>query len=240
MLAQQARSIRTDADTVMVNVRVTDERERIVVGLKMEDFKYTEDGVRQRIDYFGTETVPISLGIVFDVYEQEHGPGGRRSPQPIHNKTGLSGRLRPSGLLQPRGRFLFDAVRRSIELDVDFTQDRTVLQQMIRSYTASGMTRLWAAVGEGVRKAAQGKNARKAVVVVTDGDHDQADLSEKSLARFMREQYVQVYYMDSRLLGVNQRERNRLDAQRIAVALKSQYLIGYRSTNETPRKGKSA
>jgi Ca-activated chloride channel family protein len=62
----QKNGIRVDVEMVAVNVTVTDPRDRLVNGLKKDDFRLYEDGVEQEISSFSSEDVPISVGLLFD------------------------------------------------------------------------------------------------------------------------------------------------------------------------------
>jgi Ca-activated chloride channel family protein len=58
----------TDVDAVQVTVSVTDEAGEYVGGLKRQQFRVSEDGSPQTVDYFGAgETVPLELIAAVDV-----------------------------------------------------------------------------------------------------------------------------------------------------------------------------
>jgi len=59
-------TIRTDVDMVLVNVTVTDSRNRFVQGLTKNHFRVFEDRVEQDILSISIDDAPISLGIIFD------------------------------------------------------------------------------------------------------------------------------------------------------------------------------
>src|SRR5262252_5021872 len=66
--AQQAPtpSIKVDVDLVLVNVTVMDPEDRYVVGLEKKNFQVWEDKIEQQVEYFSTEDVPLSVGLIFD------------------------------------------------------------------------------------------------------------------------------------------------------------------------------
>src|SRR5690242_5996748 len=69
---QQANSaenqaLKVDVDLVLVYATVTDPLNRYVSGLGAEHFQVWEDKVEQKIEYFSSEDVPMSLGMIFDV-----------------------------------------------------------------------------------------------------------------------------------------------------------------------------
>jgi Ca-activated chloride channel family protein len=85
-----------------------------------------------------------------------------------------------------------------------------------------------------VEKVKKGKNLRKALVVISDGGDNSSRYTESDFAELMREQDVQIYRLNTFVLS---RESLEHETARISTALKNQYLIGYRSTNQA-RDGK--
>src|SRR6266536_2557545 len=71
--AQQAsdkkptQTLRIDVDLVLVNATVTDSLNRYVSGLESQHFQIWEDKVEQKVEYFNSEDVPVSVGVIFDV-----------------------------------------------------------------------------------------------------------------------------------------------------------------------------
>jgi Ca-activated chloride channel family protein len=51
----------------LVNVTVTDPYDRVVTGLEPDDFRVFENNVEQEIQYFSSEDVPISIGVISDL-----------------------------------------------------------------------------------------------------------------------------------------------------------------------------
>src|ERR1043165_6266818 len=66
-LEQSPHNLRIDVDLVLATATVTDRDGRFVTGLEKENFKISEDKVPQDIEYFSSEDIPVSVGIVFDV-----------------------------------------------------------------------------------------------------------------------------------------------------------------------------
>src|SRR5258708_661753 len=72
LLAPQAAEhrqspVKIDVDLVLVNAAVTDHEGRPVTGLEKTRFQVWEDKVQQDVQYFSTEEVPLSLGVIFDI-----------------------------------------------------------------------------------------------------------------------------------------------------------------------------
>src|SRR5436309_10519792 len=64
---KQGQSVHVDVDLALVNVTVTDPYNRLVTGLEPDNFRVFENNVEQEIQYFSSEDVPISIGVIFDL-----------------------------------------------------------------------------------------------------------------------------------------------------------------------------
>jgi Ca-activated chloride channel homolog len=63
---KEAIRLRTDVDLVLVNVSVLDSAQKVLTGLRKDDFHILENQKEQQIRYFSTEDVPISMTVVLD------------------------------------------------------------------------------------------------------------------------------------------------------------------------------
>lgn len=63
VIAQQAFTARTTV--VRVDVSVTD-RGKAIAGLRPSDFEVRDNGVRQQVEFFSVETLPVSLALALD------------------------------------------------------------------------------------------------------------------------------------------------------------------------------
>src|SRR5262249_34090605 len=59
-------TLRVKVSLVSVGVRVTDSRDRSVLGLKAGDFSVFDGGVPQKIEFFSSEKQPVTMGILLD------------------------------------------------------------------------------------------------------------------------------------------------------------------------------
>jgi Ca-activated chloride channel homolog len=215
LLAQKPQApIKVDVDLVSVNVAVTDSHGRTVLGLSKEDFQVWEDRVEQSVDYFSTEEVPASIGIIFDVSaSMESIIAIARAAASDFMNMGTN-----------EDEFFLITFNDRPHVEVDFTRDPSRIRDKLLLRQARGSTALWDAMYLGVEKVKHGENMRKALVSITDGDDNHSRYSSRDFAELMREQDVQIYYLDTD-------KAKQLDAQKIATSLKSQYLLAYRPTN---------
>jgi hypothetical protein len=64
---KQGQSLHIDVDLALVNVTVIDPYNRLVTGLEPENFRVFENNIEQEIQYFSSEDIPISIGVIFDI-----------------------------------------------------------------------------------------------------------------------------------------------------------------------------
>jgi Ca-activated chloride channel homolog len=214
LMAQRTQTLKVDVNMVNVNVRVTDKTGRTVLGLGPDDFEVYEDRIAQKIEDFSTEEVPASIGLIFDVSgSMEPVMDGARKAATDFLNMGTN-----------QDEFFLITFRDRPHVEVEFTRDITKLQSVLLFTQTKGSTALWDAMYLGIEKLRKGQNPRKALVCITDGDNNHSRYSQKDFAEVMREQDVQIFYLDTDTA-------KKLDGEKIATSLKSQYLLSYRSTN---------
>jgi len=63
----QGEAVHIDVELALVNVTVTDPYIRLVTGLEPDNFRVFENNIEQEIQYFSSEDVPLSIGVIFDL-----------------------------------------------------------------------------------------------------------------------------------------------------------------------------
>src|SRR5262245_47779437 len=234
-LAQQTQSpaLKVDVDLVLVNVTVMDPENRYVVGLERPNFQVWEDKIAQQIEYFSTEDVPLSVGLIFDA-------SGSMQPMLGYARQAALSVLETADASYEY--FLVEFNDRP-HVTVDLTKDIAKLQQHIIFIPAKGSTALYDAVYVGMEKVREGTNSKRALLVITDGEENHSRYSFSNLREFVKEQNVQIFSIGAtgpinlltELTGGYAFNGLGLDdiCQKIAVELKNEYIIGYRSTNRS-------
>lgn len=69
---------------MLVPVTVTDQRDRLVIGLGKDNFSVYDRNDRQVIGHISTEDAPISLGIIFDTSSSMYGKIERSREAVVH------------------------------------------------------------------------------------------------------------------------------------------------------------
>jgi Ca-activated chloride channel family protein len=239
-LAQDAiKTIAVDVDVVLIPTTVTNDRGQYVGGLEKSNFKVFEDRVEQQVTYFSTEDAPMSLGIVLDA------SGSMNQIAATARRNG--GACINAG--NEEDQYFLIVFSDKLKVNTDFTTDLKSLRAQLVTVNSKGSTALYDAIYAGVAKIREGTNPRKALVVVSDGYDNHSRYSGKNVREAIRETDVQLYLIgnegDGGLKALADSTGGRSLSSRIRSFelgticndivrdLKNQYLIGYRSTNES-------
>jgi Ca-activated chloride channel family protein len=174
---------RTDADIVEVSATVFDGRDRVIRGLKQNDFRLFEDGVEQRIQYFGEEDLPVSLAVVFDV-------SGSMSAQMSSARDALASLLRNSN---PEDEFCLITFADRPEIAVPWTRSEGDIAERVLYSRSNGRTALLDAVQLGMQELRKRGSPRRAMAIFSDGGDNYSRTSARSLFSMLDEADIQVY-----------------------------------------------
>ena len=182
--AKDQEILKITADLVTLDVTVVDPNNKPVMNLKQEQFKIFEDRVPQQIEFFGRDEVPVSLVFAIDT------SGSMRAK--------LDTVIKASGNLVKESRaddeIAVIEFKDQPELLEEFTTDIHDVVDTLEGLIASRQTAMLDALYLAADYAdKEGKNRRKAVIMVTDGlDKDSYYKFEEVVDR-LREVEVQIY-----------------------------------------------
>jgi Ca-activated chloride channel family protein len=238
----RSQTLKVDVPVVLVNTTVSDLKGRLVAGLDRQNFRIWEDDVEQKVEYFSLEDMPVSVGLVFDTT-------GSMADKLSAAREAATAFLKTSN---PRDEYFLIEFGDQPKLVQNFTTDIPRLQKQIFSALAQGLTPLFDAVQLGLETITGGKNTKKALLVITDGEDNHSRDTFSDVREFTRHQEAQIYAIGLVSSVVGQmtikdlvettggraffpNSANQLEdiCTRIAIELKNQYLLGYRSTNES-------
>jgi Ca-activated chloride channel homolog len=183
--AQEAFRFRSGIELVNVTATVTDRNGRFVEGLRKEDFTVYEDGAPQEISHFSNEPVPVSLGILLDA-------SGSMTPDKMSAAQTAIERF-INELLGEEDEMFFVRFASSVHLLQHWTSDRQSINRAVRSVASGGSTAMYDAIAESLPMAAAGRNRKKALLVITDGNDTSSRTSLPQLIRQIQESEVLVY-----------------------------------------------
>ena len=185
--------IRIDTDLVTLTATVTDSRGRYLANLTRNDFTIYEDGVKQELAYFNTgDRVPVSLGIIFDT-----------SGSMIDKIDGVKDAVEHFVKSVSTGDEIF-LIRFSDDAEIvqDFTDDRRRILHAVEDLEPQGSTALYDAIALGLQRVVQGKNRKRALLLLTDGNDTSSSMKFDNAVALARRSEVIIY-----ALGIGHGER---------------------------------
>jgi Ca-activated chloride channel homolog len=176
--------IRLGTDLVLLDVTVVDQSNKPVMDLKQDNFQVFEDKLPQKIDFFSKEQVPVSLVFAIDT------SGSMRSKLDTVIKASVN-------LVKETRKDDEVAViefKDQPELLEEFTADTNDVIDTLQSLVASRQTAMLDALYVGADYASkEGKNRRKAIILVTDGLDKDSYYKFNEVVDHLRETDVQIY-----------------------------------------------
>ena len=169
---------------VTLDVTVVDPSNKPVMDLKQDEFVVTEDKVPQKIEFFGREQVPVSLVFAIDT-------SGSMRPKLDTVVKASTNLVKESRKGDEIGVIEF---KDQPELLEEFTADINDVIDTLNGLVASRQTAMLDALYLAADYAnKEGKNRRKAVLVVTDGLDNDSYYKFGEVVNHLREIDVQVY-----------------------------------------------
>jgi Ca-activated chloride channel family protein len=242
--------IRTDVDLALVNVTVTDPYNRLVTGLETDNFRVLEDNIEQEIVSFSSEDVPISIGVIFDF-------SGSMSDKIDKARDAAVEFFKTAN---PQDEFFLVSFNERAELTSTFTNSVEDLQSRMMLTSPRGRTALLDAIYLGLSQMRGAHNAKRALLILSDGGDNHSRYNENDIKRLVREADTQLYAIGIfDPLGYRNRTLEELHgpsllseiteltggrvfavehlndlpdiASKIGMELRNQYVLGYRPSN---------
>jgi VWFA-related protein len=235
-----------DVDLVVFNVTVTDGKGRPVSGLKPGDFVVSEDNRTQAITLFSAEDVPASVGLIID----NSGSMVDKRAEVVNAAVVFVGASNPSDEL-----FIVNFNEKAsfgLPASMPFTNDIRHLRSALLP-VPTGLTALYDALALGLEHLNAGTRERKALVVLSDGGDNASRRSLDDVLQMARRSSATIYTIG--VYDETNRDRNPRVLRQIAGltggrayfpralndlsqvwrdiagGIRSQYTIGYQSTN---------
>jgi len=245
------KTIKFDVDLAIVNVTVTDPYNRLVTGLETDNFRVFEDNVEQEVVTFSAEDVPISIGVIFDYSGSMSNKVGKAREAAVQFfKTA-----------NPQDEFFLVSFNERAELTSEFTNSVEDLQSRMMLAVPKGRTALLDAIYLGLSQMRGAHNAKRALLILSDGGDNHSRYNESDIKRLVKEADTQLYAVGifdplgyrnrtpeelggpSLLSEVTEMTGGRvfavekLDdlpdiASKIGMELRNQYVLGYRPSNK--------
>ncbi len=244
-------TIHFDVDLALVNVTVTDPYNRLVTGLETDNFRVFEDNIEQEVVTFSAEDVPISIGVIFDF---------------SGSMTNKVGKAREAALqffktANPQDEFFLVSFNERAELTSSFTNSVEDLQSRMMLTAPKGRTALLDAIYLGLSQMRGAHNAKRALLILSDGGDNHSRYNESDIKRLVKEADTQLYAIGifdplgfrnrtpeelggpsllsevtemtgGRVFAVEKLDELPDIASKIGMELRNQYVLGYRPSNK--------
>jgi Ca-activated chloride channel family protein len=176
--------VKLGTELVLLDVTVVDQSNKPVMDLKQENFQVVEEKQPQTIAFFSKDQVPVSLVFAIDT-------SGSMRPK-------LDTVIKASVNLVKESRkddeMAVIEFKDQPELLEEFTSDTADVIDTLQSLVASRQTAMLDALYVGADYASkEGKNRRKAIIIVTDGLDKDSYYKFNEVVDHLREADVQVY-----------------------------------------------
>jgi Ca-activated chloride channel homolog len=177
-------TIKIDTELVQLDVIVIDQNNNPIYGLGKDDFTVYEDKVKQQIESVSREEIPISFGIVIDT------SGSMRNKI----KTITDASLALIRQKRPEDEGFVVQFKAESEIVQPFTRAESDLVSAMEQIFTSGPTALLDAIIHSSEYAHKnGKQRRKAIIVISDGLDKNSAVKEKEVIDAIKANEVQLY-----------------------------------------------
>jgi len=246
----QDTNFKVDVRLVSVFVNVTDANGAIVGGLKKEDFAVSEDGRKQEIAVFERQSeLPLNLVLAIDTSGSVH--------KDMSDEVAAAKRF-VRAILRPQDKMSVIQFATTVQVMAGFTNSVSTIDRSLDHLRPDWASAVYDAISEG-SKSLGGKDGRKVLVIVSDGDDTAKDLTyDDALEAALRNEVMIYSLIDvpiessaGRDLGgehalitlseqtgakhfyVGEGGLDKAFAQ-VSDDLRTQYLIGYYPKNQLP------
>lgn len=244
-------NIRVDTSLVLIPVTVTDPLNRFVTGLEKDNFRIFEDKSEQKIAQFSSEDAPLSVGIVFDT-------SGSMGSKLEKSRQAVAEFLKT---MNPEDEAFLVEFNDRADLTLGFTRSSEEIQNKLTFTQSKGRTALLDAVYLALHTMKKAHNARKALLIISDGGDNSSRYTESEIKNLVREADVQIYAIGifesagqrgrtaeemagpgllqeiseqtgGRAFGVENLSELPDIAAKIGLELRNQYILGYSPSNQ--------
>lgn len=195
-------TLSVNVNLVTLHVSVFDEKDRLIKDLKKEDFSVFEDKIQQELSLFKQEDVPVSLGLVID------NSGSMRTKRERVNKAAITF----ARTCKPQDEIFLINFNDQVYIDQEFTRNKDDLAEALDTIDTRGGTALHDALYLSLEHIREGKEDKKALLLISDGEDRDSRYKFTSVLEFARESPASIY-----VIGLFDKEGERSRAQKKAA-----------------------
>jgi len=222
---------------------------KLVTGMAIENFELFEDKVKQELISFTAEDAPLSVGVVFDA-------SGSMGAKLTKARQAVAQFLRRANV---EDEFFLVQFNDRPAMTVPFTTDSAEILNRLAFVQSKGSTAMLDGVYLAMNHMKKARNARKAILIISDGGDNSSRYTESEVKNAVREADVQIFaigifepqggaatpeelagpgllsQLTEQTGGRHIAVGNLADlpdvAAKIGLELRNEYVLGYRSSN---------
>ncbi len=179
--------ITSHSDLVLLDVSVKDPAGGFVTGLTKDQFKVFENGREQPIQTFEAGDIPVTVGLVVD------NSGSMRSKKPEVVAAALTFVTESN----PKDEMFVvnfnDSARLGLPRQTTFTDSADLLRAALLSNRVEGRTALNDALKLALTHLEKGMQAKKTLVLISDGGDNASELTTNALLRLSEQSRATIY-----------------------------------------------
>jgi VWFA-related protein len=203
---------RAHSDLVVLYVNIFDGRSDAVPGLPQEAFSVLEDGKPQKISFFNSADVPVSVGLVVD----NSGSMIARQKMVIGGSVAFTQASHPEDELFA---VIFNEnVRFGLPPTMPFTQSQAMMQAALGRYLPGGKTALHDAVVAAIDHLEDAQHQKRVLVVLSDGEDNASRLSARDMLDKAARSNTIIYTVSNASAGRTGDDGNPRVLRRLAAA----------------------
>lgn len=177
-----------NSELVVLHVSVEDSKRRYVPGLGKDAFKVFENGEAQQVAMFSGEDVPATVGVLID-------NSGSMAPS---RERVIAAALAFTETSHPEDEIFVltfnEHVRQAWGPAVMSATTPAIFKAAVgRAITAVGMTAVYDAIDEGLRRVRRGIHTRQVLVVISDGSDNASAVKERDVIQRVHNSDATVY-----------------------------------------------
>ncbi|MGA8366145.1 MAG: VWA domain-containing protein [Candidatus Acidiferrales bacterium] len=248
----QDHRIKSEVELVVLHVTVADPGGQFVSGLAQDNFRVFEDKVEQKISFFSSRDIPVTMGLVID------NSGSMAEKRDQVNAAALA--FVHSSNPQDEAFVVNFNDEYYLDTEGDFTSDPQNLSDALSRIETHGSTALYDAVIGSLDHLKKGHKDKRVLLLVTDGDDDASTNTFETTLKFAEQSDATIYAIgvfsdddrqhDKRMVRHSTRVLTELAeatggaayfpanlgqvtpiCEQVAQEIRSQYSIGYYPSN---------
>ena len=177
-----------NSELVVLHVAVEDSKRRYVSGLGKDAFTVFENGEAQQVELFSGEDVPATIGVLID---------NSGSMRPSRERV-VAAALAFTETSHPEDEIFVLTFNEHVRhawgpVVVSQTTPSIFRATVNRAITAAGMTAIYDAIDEGLRRVRRGIHTRQVLIVISDGSDNASRAKEADVIKQVHDSDATVY-----------------------------------------------